>query len=571
MARMRLRPPSPRSLGETWVQPRWSGGWTTIGNLDGRRVGMVDPAGLVTLEHESWSLDWWIGAEDRWHLPAHEVAVRQALVAGSPVVETRVRVPSGDAVHRAFAARSIDGTEAVVVEVENQSKIPFAVALAIRPHTQVGVGQIDSIELVGNDVLVDGRRAIVLARSPGRAVLADAAAGDSAHVVFAGEAGPVRPMAAACRDGLAQGALLFPLAHTALLRVVLPLRPDEQRARGGGRSPSATTSVEAYPAAAMVASGWSTLVGSGVRVEVPDRRVRDALTASTRHLLVGAQGAALRAGPDSSLPEVAAALDLVGFASEAERLLTTDLLGLARADRPGASLVAVVRHWELTHDVAFAARTADVVAALLSRLRRTSPEDAARGRAALAGAAASLAAAGEHRAARDVLALHARERGSDPWLAVAEDDGLDALLATASGTWTWASSSTGHDLRRNVELVTVVRQRLVAERAAELALSSVVPPAWLGQGWELHDAPTRHGRLSYAVRWHGDRPALLWELVPHEGADPVRMTIPGLDPSWSTNDAQGEALLAPVTVPDKGPRRGLTIPVSIEPTRRGPS
>ncbi len=534
------------------MQPRWSGQWATVGNLDGPRRGLVDPAGLVTIEDQGWSLDWWIGAEDRWYLPAQEVAVRQALVGGSPVVETRLRVPSGDAVHRAFAARAVDGTEAIIVEVENQSKVPFAVALAIRPHTQVGVGTITSIELDGSFVLVDGQRTILLPRSPGRAVLADAAMGDSAHVVFAGDAEPVGSMSAWCRDGLAQGALLFPLAHTATLRVVLPLEDcsDELRAAE-------------YPGAAQVASGWSTFAGSGVRVEVPDRRVRDAVTASARHLLLAGKSAA-----ELALPDVAAALDLLGFSDEAEGLLTADPLGLARTDRPGAVLLAVVRHWELTRDLTYAARAVDLVAALVGRLGRTTEQDAVSGRGALVGAAALLSAVGEGRAADDVRAIHAGNDGSEGQLQAPEDDGLEALLASASGTWTWASASMGHDLRRNAELVTVVRQRLVVELPAELVLSPIVPDSWLGQGWELHDAPTRHGRLSYAVRWHGDRPALLWELIPHAGQDPVRLTIPGLDPEWFTREATGEALLASVAVPDKGPRRGLSVPVSIEPMPR---
>ena len=49
-------------------------------------------------------------------------------------------------------------------------------------------------------------------------------------------------------------------------------------------------------------------------------------------------------------------------------------------------------------------------------------------------------------------------------------------------------------------------------------LSTVVPDAWLGQSWEAQDLPTAEGRLGFAVRWHGDRPALLWELVPHPGS-----------------------------------------------------
>jgi len=79
-----------------------------------------------------------------------------------------------------------------------------------------------------------------------------------------------------------------------------------------------------------------------------------------------------------------------------------------------------------------------------------------------------------------------------------------------------------------------------------------MPPAWWGLGWEVHDAPTRWGRLSYAVRWHSGRPALLWDLGdPLDGiaGDPV-LTAPGLDPSWSTTERRGEALLAPVAPPE---------------------
>ncbi len=74
---------------------------------------------------------------------------------------------------------------------------------------------------------------------------------------------------------------------------------------------------------------------------------------------------------------------------------------------------------------------------------------------------------------------------------------------------------------------------------AGLALSPVVPDAWLGQGWEVHDAPTAFGRLSYAVRWHGDRPALLWDLDAHDPLDVVALTAPGLDPAWSTERQPG--------------------------------
>src|SRR3546814_18825503 len=68
------------------------------------------------------------------------------------------------------------------------------------------------------------------------------------------------PAAVSCGDGFAQAALLFPLAHTATLRVVLPL------SAGGLAEPAA------YPAATQVASGWATHAAGGARTAVPDRR-----------------------------------------------------------------------------------------------------------------------------------------------------------------------------------------------------------------------------------------------------------------------------------------------------------
>ena len=73
------------------------------------------------------------------------------------------------------------------------------------------------------------------------------------------------------------------------------------------------------------------------------------------------------------------------------------------------------------------------------------------------------------------------------------------------------------------------------------------PPA-PGVDLEVHDAPTRHGRLSFALRWHGEHPALLWELTPDDGTrrrDGIEITAPVLAPGWSTHEPVGETLLRP--------------------------
>ncbi len=542
MALVRLRSRPRRVPGDGWVTARGAGRWTRVGNLDSPNHAVVDPGGLVAVAGRTWSLDWWIGAEDRWHVPAREVAVRQVLIGASPVVETRVRVPSGDAVQRTYAARGPNGEDALVVEVHNDTKVPFALALAVRPYGVDGDGHAREVELDGTTVRVDGLDALVLPRSPGRIALSTAVGGDAAAVVFAGAAEPVHAAHVRCPDGLATAALLFPLAHTASVRVVLPL----------ATSPTAGAEFDPgrLPSAEQVAAGWATHTRRGARFEVPSRALRDAAAASSRFLLL-----------DPSRIDAIAALDLLGFADEAAAGLVADPTALARAARPGAVLQAVAQHWELTRDGDVARDLVALIGALVARLPRTSPDDAAAGRAALPAIAHLLDAVDEPVAAADLRTLVTAPSVPDP-----PARSLDDLLGSASPTWTWPA---GHDVAGSAALVTELRRTLVRELPDGLALCPDVPEAWLGQGWEVHDVPTARGRLSYAIRWHGERPALLWDLEPHPGGEATTITAPGLDPAWSTTDARGEVLLAPVAVPERPrERRGLTIPVTIEPMPR---
>src|SRR5690606_37148510 len=120
---------------------------------------------------------WWIGAEDRWHHPSREAAVSQRPVGDAPVVETAMRVPGGDVLHRAYGVRATwtaaDGASwddsGVVVEVENLTAVPVALAFAVRPFTLDGSGRIGRVEVDGPVVRVDGRVAMVLSRTPARA------------------------------------------------------------------------------------------------------------------------------------------------------------------------------------------------------------------------------------------------------------------------------------------------------------------------------------------------------------------------------------------------------------------
>lgn len=72
------------------------------------------------------ALDWFVAADDRWHVVAEETSVRQRRIEGTAVTETRVRVPSGDVVQRIYSVADAGGL--TIVEFENES--PMAVAVA---------------------------------------------------------------------------------------------------------------------------------------------------------------------------------------------------------------------------------------------------------------------------------------------------------------------------------------------------------------------------------------------------------------------------------------------------------
>ena len=92
-------------------------------------------------------LNWYVAADDRWHVPADEQAVRQERVEGTPVTETRVRVPNGDVVQRTHSVADAGGL--TVVQVENESPMPVAIAfdrrdvLTERPIVDVPIEGID--------------------------------------------------------------------------------------------------------------------------------------------------------------------------------------------------------------------------------------------------------------------------------------------------------------------------------------------------------------------------------------------------------------------------------------------
>jgi hypothetical protein len=155
----------------------------------------------------------------------------------------------------------------------------------------------------------------------------------------------------------------------------------------------------------------------------------------------------------------------------------------------------------------------DVAAAAEQVVRRSAHDPAAVG--ALRAAATVFRAAGDQRAVRDLEAMQRKSGVSEPALpAAAPDD---------PARWLWWTES-----------------RLVQPTTAGAALLPAgIPPTWLGDHFEVYGLPTgTGGTASFAVRWHGARPAVLWEQTEPSGT----LTAPVVAPDWRTSEARGEAL-----------------------------
>ena len=386
---------------------------TTTGVVGGRWRATVTPWGAVEPWDRSNITDWFVAADDRWHRPQLETSTRQTTVDGTPVVETRVRIPGGDAVQRVYSVADVGGL--TIIEVSNESTLPIAVAftggglLSRRPPTSMAPQGID----------------------------------------------------------LPADALVFPIGHRAVLTVA--------RAHG-------ELAIDALPdgiaSADQVGRGWLAQTQRASRLHLPDQAMVVAVTAARCELLLN--------GPSAG--------DLATGSTDPAAFL----LGVAELVRLGDHPSIWVPD----------------VAAHLERWARSGTRNA-RGIAiaAVEAAARVLHAAGEHRAVDDLRRMNLP-------LGVADESDQ---MPTGAGCVPWW----------------VERQLVVSDEHSAQLMPSGFPPSWLGIAFEAHGlAIGLASTLSFAIRWHGDRPAVLWEV---SGAP-----MPLAYGDWSTGQLSGEALWPPV-------------------------
>jgi hypothetical protein len=546
----------------------------------------VSEGGAVGLVGGEALFDWWIGADDRWHRGSSEVAVRQDSGETGTAIETRLRIPSGDAVQRVAVVP--DGGRAVaLVEIENASPVPVAVAVTL----EVPSGDVSVID---DSIVVDGHAVVRAGRPIARAFVAT-----SANDLFAGteNGAAIPPRELEWPQQARFVAVVFPVPHSAVLRLSLALDGN----------PGVLSSPRDLPDFDAVARGWVAHFDGGAEILLPDDRLNRMVAAARRHLLVGSTmdmaDPYWQLDVDPAVPAIAAmALQSWGHPDPAKELLLSasgadDLARhAARTVVEGAALLLawaelLERRPDPELEAALAPWIEQAALGVMQRggrLRRRgeSVDQRAWRVVGLAAAGSMLTRGGNETLGGDIvdampaliadlcpqsglvaLALGGNRLGLanqsllDVLSGVCDRDisSLAATAATADPVGALAYERRSQHPLLSALLLLAVRRAVVDEpggTGGPVALLSAPDIAWSGAAIEGHRVPIAGGEVAFGVRWHGERPALLWDLDTTTVSPGV--TCPAFDPSWSDQATRGEALLA--ATPGWRPGHGLMSP-----------
>jgi len=561
--------------------------WNTLSVVGVGPVADVDQRGAIFARARPVSVEVWFGAGDKWVRGTSADGVRQTRLAGMPVIETRQRLGDGDVVQTASADAAGSGLSRVVLSLSNELDVAVVAAVVVRPYTLLGPGRIETARIAEQRIVVDSLPLVELDRIPGDCGGAVDSDRDTPSLLE--------------RLELSAGELLGDRDITdeggrASFAALVPLTPgvprEVQIVEGQAPSTVAPAPIES------VVSGWQSHLRNAVEIDLPawPNHVPGALLSGMlgaapdsrpfgdsgweQHedtLLVAALGSAglyrpavtvaarlLESVTEGRLdrkrwPALAAALCWVADSEPGDKLLESHgeavvavighTLSVARSEALVPRLLRVI---ELTHGPEAAADAAAIRGDL------TQPEDAivfARHGFAVPDQSAAvvrdaLDGLPQPLAATDIgLAMSASASIGRPFEPVVP------MRSLAGSTWSWPRNGCGDSPHARAALFIGMRslslleypgasgvQALGPNESVELDLFPGLQSSWLGQSMEFSQMRTTAGNVSAAIRWHGARPALLWEV--NESPAAFVLTCQRLDPNFRSSEPYGETLLA---------------------------
>lgn len=485
-----------------------------IGTLGGRTVSFVDGRGTLYFAGDTVerSIGWSVRPGDKWRALGSEAATRQHWIGGGAIPETELTWNGGGVKVHTYAIAAAIGSTCdawIISEATNQGDDPIAVAIDVSDP--------------GIDVAFE------------------------------------RPPSA---ESVAERANTWPLIRGASIRIAVPL--------GGLAGP--VTFPAGAPGLADAVSGWETHATHAAQATLPDL----ASTATFERALAALRTVELSVWLSACTP-LDQMLALAALAACGVRLNDPEdllrILGEDMDDSPEEAMAwldlfaraAMVNSWtELPETIAMRlARTLRVVGeatgalrpGLLPRLLGRSTHEEATFHDGSGWALLALAAVLDRMDQPDAATV---ARASAELISPSDLPPADLLLQEAHHV----DAADGFGEPGTFDAAAAAKIcRLMADVVWSVDTDSVItaypspPDRWLGQGVEAYRFPTHDGALSAAIRFHGTRPALLWERA--DTTDVASALRCGFDPAWSSTTGSGDALLAePAGVRGEVPTEG---------------
>ncbi len=204
--------------------------WTAVGLPDVPFYPIVDPRGLVTPFHDSWSLDFWLWENlERHLLPSKLEQVEQTLRLEEQLVAATRCEQHGWQLHTDVRMELDGSTPHCVIRVQAQAAANAKLVVAVRPYNPEGISFIDSLGLQKGrrHWRVNDNGAIHFSREPERCLFSSYRDGDVWHCLDDDRESP----GVVCPASMATGAALFPVSELKdqALEVRVPVLDERTR------------------------------------------------------------------------------------------------------------------------------------------------------------------------------------------------------------------------------------------------------------------------------------------------------------------------------------------------------
>jgi hypothetical protein len=248
--------------------------WTAVGLPDVPFYSIVDPRGLVTPFHDSWSLDFWL-LDDECLFPSKLDWAEQRLETGGNLrVKSRFTKRNLRLETEVFM-EIFDDEPHCVIRVRAEAPPEIFLAVAVRPFNPEGISFIDSIRIGADhrEWFVNKNARILFDRAPAKCFLSRYREGDVGHVIESG----VESNEVTCNVSMASGAALFSIRdlQTQPLEVRVPVLDEHTKKISRVKSPPPS---------------WETEIAKCSRLKIPDPQFQKLYDAAVASLILHTPG-----------------------------------------------------------------------------------------------------------------------------------------------------------------------------------------------------------------------------------------------------------------------------------------